>query len=237
MHQPANWPKLRVLPELERVQNHPLRSIDDVRKSFIQLSKELQRTELTQLRNFHRAYLIITTNVIAAVNSGRFNDSAFLEKFDVIFAGYYYRALREFVSGREVPGAWRAAFAACSDSEAESVILMSLGINAHINNDIPFALRDSGAGRQHRADYDLINTIILNSIYEVLDSLEPSRSMIGARKRRVRPIYKLAMYFLAQRWRRKAWDHYKMLDVGSVSAAKIESRATLKARWIQKIPL
>ena len=82
----------------------------------------------------------------AASIDGYFNDVTWVNREDVIFAGYYFTALADWQQGNAaaVPPAWRIAFDA-ADHRAESGSGdLLLGMNAHVNRDLPFVLAGLG---------------------------------------------------------------------------------------------
>ncbi|HZC72018.1 MAG TPA: DUF5995 family protein [Jatrophihabitans sp.] len=88
------------------------------------------------LATYHR-----TTEAIgAAVNAGLFEDADWVRRWDLVFAEYYLAAHDAEQSGdrSQVPRPWRLAFDAPADLPALRHVL--LGINAHINYDLPQAL-------------------------------------------------------------------------------------------------
>ena len=90
-------------------------------------------------RTFLATYLRTTAAVGAAVDQGVFEDPDWVARWDVAFAGFYLRALDADLTGTgRVPRPWRLAFDVPADLNALRQVL--LGINAHINYDLPQAL-------------------------------------------------------------------------------------------------
>jgi len=117
---------------------------------FPALGALLERMEapLAQLREsgdprrfFHATYLRTTRAVGAELAAGGFLDAAWVERWDVVFAGLYLDALEAGLQGGRVAGPWAAAFAAAHPGGALSPMRhVLLGMNAHINYDLPQAL-------------------------------------------------------------------------------------------------
>ncbi len=63
-------------------------------------------------RFFHAAYLRTTRAVGAELAAGGFLDAAWVERWDVAFAGFYLDALESGLRGERVPGSRAAAFGA-----------------------------------------------------------------------------------------------------------------------------
>src|SRR5260221_8363537 len=93
-------------------------------------------------RFFHATYLRTTQAVGAEVAAGGFLDAAWVERWDVALAGFYLDALQADARAGPVPGPWAAAFAAADDPASVLPPLrhVLLGMNAHINYDLPQAL-------------------------------------------------------------------------------------------------
>src|SRR3712207_2822682 len=90
-------------------------------------------------RFFLGTYLRTTEAVGAALAAGRFEDPAWVAAWDVDFAGFYLDALeahRRTADGVAAP--WRLAFGADPGLPPEAHVL--LGMNAHINFDLPQSL-------------------------------------------------------------------------------------------------
>jgi hypothetical protein len=89
-------------------------------------------------REFLATYLRTTRAVGEAVHGGRFEDPAWVEEWDVVFADLYVEALTAHQEGLPAPRPWRLAFEAGPDVHALGHVL--LGVNAHINYDLPQSL-------------------------------------------------------------------------------------------------
>ncbi len=90
-------------------------------------------------RAFLATYLRTTEAVAAALGENRFEDPAWVARWDEAFARLYLSALDARLSGQaRVPRPWRLAFAAPEAFPPLRHVL--LGINAHINYDLPQAL-------------------------------------------------------------------------------------------------
>lgn len=90
-------------------------------------------------REFLGTYRRTTAAVGAAIGAGVFEDPAWVRAWDVTFAGLYLDALAADMSGSAgVPRPWRLAFDAPTSLPPLRHVL--LGINAHVNYDLPQAL-------------------------------------------------------------------------------------------------
>src|SRR3954454_7992453 len=89
------------------------------------------------LREFLGTYQRTTTAVGKAILTRVFEDPEWVEQWDVVFARLYLDAFDAHVEAGVVPRPWRIAFAAADMSALRKVLL---GINAHLNYDLPQAL-------------------------------------------------------------------------------------------------
>jgi hypothetical protein len=92
-------------------------------------------------RYFHATYLRTTGAVGAEIARGGFADNAWLERWDLVFADLYLAALDADRRGAPVPRPWRIAFDTARDRpDLPPLRHVLLGMNAHINYDLPQAL-------------------------------------------------------------------------------------------------
>jgi hypothetical protein len=90
-------------------------------------------------RFFLGTYARTTRAIGAALDAGAFEDPAWVEEWDVVFADLYLDALQAWRQDRSaVPRPWRLAFGA--DPGMHPVGHVLLGMNAHINYDLPQSL-------------------------------------------------------------------------------------------------
>lgn len=118
------------------------------------------------LKWFNWLYWQVTQAVETRIEAGGFTDAAFLAALDVQFAGLYFSALRDSLSGQPLPECWETLFARRADVRLARIQCAMAGINAHINHDLPLAIvatcRIAGAVPQHGTaqytDYTNLNT-------------------------------------------------------------------------------
>ncbi len=83
---------------------------------------------------FPAMYARITDQIQTAAVDGRFEDPTRMEDFARAFAQWYVRAR---TGQTVVPGSWRAAFDVAGEGDLMIVQHLLLGINAHVNHDLP----------------------------------------------------------------------------------------------------
>jgi hypothetical protein len=105
------------------------------------MSQHLDRlpARLSHQRVFLSTYQRTTMAVGERVATAFFEDPGWVERWDVAFASLYLTALDHELTGEDtVPRPWRLAFTAPPDLPPLRHVL--LGINAHVNYDLPQAL-------------------------------------------------------------------------------------------------
>jgi hypothetical protein len=120
------------------------RTIDEV---ITQLQDIVDETvaENNYLGIFAYVYLRTTEGVKEAIDAGRFEDNARMERMDVDFANYYIQAYHNYKHKKEVSSSWAASF----DAKNERLTLIQhllMGMNAHINLDLGQAAAATAPG-------------------------------------------------------------------------------------------
>lgn len=112
---------------------------------------------------FARSYLRMTqTYGWSRDIPGYYEDVRFANHQDAVFAKYYTDAYYAYRSGdlASVPESWRIAFDASRDKRVPGTTSLLLGMNAHINRDLPFVLAGVGLvapdGSSRKPDYDKV---------------------------------------------------------------------------------
>ena len=92
-------------------------------------------------QHFLATYMRTTLAVKAEIEQGRFVDDAWTERWDIAFADLYLDALEAWNARGTAPGPWQIAFeGANATPRVPPIRHLLLGMNAHINYDLPQAL-------------------------------------------------------------------------------------------------
>jgi uncharacterized protein DUF5995 len=169
---------------------------------------------------FLSCYATMTANMIAALRAGRFRDGAWVARFLARFADFYFVALQAYESGVGfVPPAWRHAHDLARSRFTTIEEDLILGINAHINGDLPFAvhhlikpeletLGEDGL-RQRHLDFDAVNDVIYESTHTVQTEVIDRFGRLAGAVDRVMPeamrMADLAVDKMLQIWRVDVW--------------------------------
>jgi len=112
---------------------------------------------------FAVAYLWMTHSTKKLVESQYFDDGDKMVAFVMNFAGRYIYAFDEWEAGRRenVSAPWTVYFNACEGNHSDTMQDLTMGMNAHINYDLPIATYQSGyAVKQWRNDYYHVNDLM-----------------------------------------------------------------------------
>jgi hypothetical protein len=95
---------------------------------------------------------------------------------DALFERIYAATGGAWARGKRVSPAWRIAFEAARDGDLLASQDMLLGINAHVQNDMPFLLAALGthtrSGASRKVDHDRENEILERAYQRVVDTVE-----------------------------------------------------------------
>jgi hypothetical protein len=89
---------------------------------------------------FNRLYLMVTRQVDTNPPGGEWQNPEWLLHLDVVFAGLYFGAVRNYLSGAGTASAWAALFESRYDPYIEHIQFALAGMNAHINHDLALAV-------------------------------------------------------------------------------------------------
>jgi len=130
---------------------------------------------------FLRVYRRMTLAVRERLRRPFFLDPAWVERVAVRFGWCYFDALERYERGGDPPPAWACAFDIAARKRAFLLQDIVLGMNAHINNDLPLVvaeiLRSEGDEQsvsrmvRRRFDHDQINRVLHDVIPAVQDEI------------------------------------------------------------------
>lgn len=122
---------------------------------------------------FAAMYARVTDRVQHAIDEGRFGDGERMALFARTFADWY---LGPVVGTRPQPACWATAGGAAGDSNLLIVQHLLLGVNAHVNHDLPQVVVELAAATDEpiealRADFDAINDLLAETQPAILRDL------------------------------------------------------------------
>jgi hypothetical protein len=184
---------------------------------------------------FALAYLRTTQTYEWARNQpGYFMDTAWVNHEDAVFAKYYFRAYDAWAAGNrgQVSRAWLMAFDDAATHKLTGDGDLLLGMNAHVNRDLPFALAAIGittpTGQTRKPDHDkvdqFLNAVVMPLLFEEAARFDPSANPI------VTPygVGYTALFQLLAAWREDAWRNAELLVNAPTAAARAQVAQTIE---------
>lgn len=164
-----------------------------------------------------------------------FEDTRFVNHEDAVFARRYFEAYDNWDAGRRdaVPPAWAIAFRAADARAVSAAGDIALGINAHVQRDLPFVLAEIGLvkpdGSSRKPDHDRVDEFL----NRVADELYPEIA------RRFDPTVddselpgtadNFAQFQIIPAWREIAWRNAERLVTAPTAAARAQVAADIEA--------
>jgi Family of unknown function (DUF5995) len=196
-----------------------------IRPSMACVNTEIRRMKALQdrLGCDHRAVFATTYLTLTKVFKGLLQeDPNFLHyrryvfTEDAVFANAYFDTFRAYNRGADVPEAWRIAFDTAANGSVNAAQDMLLGINAHVQNDMPFVIASIGVrtpgGDSRKPDHDAINRV-LNRAYEpVVDAVTQRYDpFVEVTNSPLTPLDDVAGLELVREWREQVWRNAEKL--------------------------
>lgn len=203
--------------------------INEMQRRFAPLAASCDHNAL-----FALLYLRVTQTYRQEVGADPnfFSDNNFVNHEDIVFADRYFDAFDNYASGRLslVPQAWQIAFKAAEAHAVSGTGNLLLGVNAHVQRDLPFVLAAIGLvkpdGTSRKPDHDKVNQILYDAygpaISEGAARFDPSINM-NLPSPLVTALGNQTFFQTVEAWRETAWRNAERL----VSAPDATSRAAV----------
>jgi len=193
-----------------------------------------QRIEALPADRVHRRAFITTyqrtTQAVGdAVDAAFFEDPEWVVRWDIAFADLFLIAHDADQAGGSVPRPWRLAFQA--DPKLPTLIHLLLGMNAHINYDLPQAtlsvitdqdFQDPALIDIRRRDHERIDKILASRVAAEDSAIGGARRLLD---RILTPANRLSSRRFLHEGRQKVW-----LNVGELQRARLDGADTYRAR-------
>jgi len=216
--------------------------VREMRRRFDPLAASCAHTAV-----FSLLYLRVTETYLATVEGDPafFTDTPFVNYEDAVFAAAYFGAFSNWRGGHpeRVPPAWRMAFAAADAGSVSGAGDLMLGVNAHVNRDLPFVLFALGLvrpdGTSRKADHDRVNDIFYRAYGPAMS--EAARRFDPTISNAVFDGVTLddtALVQILVAWREQAWRNAERLALARTDAERadvarsIEDAAAAEAQVI-----
>lgn len=184
---------------------------------------------------FARAYVRMTqlygyTRAIP----GYYQDVPYFNHVDAVFARYYTDSYYNWKSGNRsaVPQAWLTALDAAQSKRVSGTGDLLLGMNAHINRDLPYVMAAAGLvapdGSSRKPDYDAVEAWLYDAtaplIAEFAARFDPSISAASDPY----GITDAVLFQMVSAWRENAWRNAEALVSAPTAAARALVSATIE---------
>ncbi len=205
------------------------KAIREMTRRFDQLASSCDHNAI-----FSLTYLRVTEEYRRTIDTPFFDDTPFVNHEDAVFARYYFAAYDAWAAGdlADVPPAWRIAFAAAHDHEVSASGDLLLGINAHVQRDLPFVLYSIGLvapdGTSRKPDHDRVNEILNrvedDAIAEIARRFDPTIDDTNLPT----SLDDFTLFQTLVAWRESAWRDAEALAAAPTPAARDEVAAQIE---------
>lgn len=194
---------------------------------------------------FLNCYILMTSNMLEAIQRGEFHDGVWVDALLRHFAGYYFNALEAYEQRRDAtPEVWTIAFDAANTHGTMTLQNLFLGINAHINYDLVFALSDllesewadlpDSRRAQRHADHCHVNAVIARTVDavqdQVVDKFTPAMEIVD---KMLGPVDEWVASQMIAHWRDEVWAAaLKLLETPEPNARR-ELHAQIEAETLR----
>ena len=184
---------------------------------------------------FLSCYLLMTRNILSALDHQEFRDSAWVYQLMERFADYYFVALEAYERDpASAPAVWQVAHDVTRAPNTLAVQKLMAGVNAHINYDLVLSLVDMlgpewanlPADRRswRYSDHCHVNAVIGRTIDAVQDQvLDPVMPLMKVIDEVLGPVDEMLVSHLITHWRETVWHNAMRL----LEAGEPEDRARL----------
>ena len=218
-----------------------------IKQTLKELSKVLSDTGQSCTHNaiFALAYLRMTQYYKYTRDiPGYYEDVPFANHQDAVFAKYFTDAYYNWKSGNlaAVPQAWKYAFNAAASKTLTANGDLLLGMNAHINRDLPFVVASVGLvapdGSSRKPDFDKVEQWLYTATEPMLEEAAQRFDPTINDANDPAGLSYAALFQIVSAWRENAWRNAEALvsaptpEDRALVAAKIESDANTIAQSI-----
>jgi hypothetical protein len=192
--------------------------IDELIARMAALLEPLERAG-DKRRYFHATYQRTTIAVAGEIKRGGFADPGWVEKWDVAFAGLYLDALEADLAGRRPSRPWAVTFGAPAALPPLRHVL--LGMNAHINYDLPQAIvavisdeqfGDAALITRREADHRAIDGVLASRVAAEGEELASLSGPVPLLDRALGPLSRLGTRRFLREARQKVWANATALS-------------------------
>jgi hypothetical protein len=122
---------------------------------------------------FPALYSRVTERIGTSIDDGAFQDGPGLDRFATRFASHYIAAAQNHAHG---PRCWQASWNVATDHRLLIIQHLLIGINAHVNYDLPRAVVEVADERGDllsiRHDFDAVNDVLAGTYVDIVKDLD-----------------------------------------------------------------
>ena len=211
----------------------------DVLSELLRLNTVLGSQTLPHFALFNHSYAIVTKRILRAMEEGYFKEPQLIDAFVVTFVGYYFDALNETSHGTlRSTSPWSKMNEYSCIASAPLFLSLLIGANAHINHDLPIALKEfvnKNSDDHSLTDLAKISKILMQSGIEITDSFDEPHKFYDVLKRRFRFMYYRPAMYTILCWRIVAWRNYRRLRRSDQAMSHISQRSHKIANRLLRI--
>ncbi len=230
------------------VQPGPVRHCKKPKMKCVEVTMRRMRALQSQLGCDHRAvfattYLTLTETYYELLKTQPdfVEDRKYLFTEVAQFANYYFKTIKTHDKNLPVPPAWEIALDTAREGDVNGAQDMLLGINAHVQSDMPFVIAELGLetpeGKSRKPDHDVVNAVLEMAYQRVVDEVERRYDpLLAVTNPDGVPADDVAGLELVRAWRENVWRNAEKLTNAKSEeerqqvADSIESQA---AQWAQ----
>jgi hypothetical protein len=187
---------------------------------------------------FATTYLTLTRQYREDLSAGmkkQLQDVKYLYREVAVFANVYFETVKRGKRGQEIPEAWRIAFETARSGEVNAAQDMLLGINAHVQNDMPFVIAALGlrtkAGESRKPDHDLVNEVLDRAYQPVIDEVAARYDpFVSTTNASWNPLDDVAGLEMVKGWREQVWRNAERLVNARSDEEREQVADDIKAR-------
>jgi hypothetical protein len=165
------------------------------------------------LKWFNKLYLMVTQRIDAQAPQNGWNNSGWLTRLDVVFAGFYFAAVTGALQQNpHTASSWDALFEARYRAGVDRIQFALAGMNAHINHDLALALLQTDDDLQlapamqspEHNDYENVNGLLEQVLPQALNFL--AAGIVGELAQDTGKVGRLLAIWNIRAARDLAWD-------------------------------
>ena len=167
---------------------------------------------------FATTYLELTRTLRQTLRSDHsfFQFPRYLYTEDALFADVYFNTLKRYQRGLPIAPAWQIALDTARSGQVNAGQDMLLGINAHVQNDMPFVVAALGLrskkGVTRKPDHDHVNVILDRAYEPVVDQIAQRYDpLVSTTNASWDPIDDIGGLEMVKEWREQVWRNAERL--------------------------